>query len=64
VIKPNAIVLFHGKRRKLEQVLKEYVKARLAPYKYPRWIEFRNDLVRMIALKSIEERLSSRFNEE
>jgi benzoate-CoA ligase len=28
----------------LAQVLREHVKATLAPYKYPRWIEFRNEL--------------------
>jgi benzoate-CoA ligase family protein len=28
----------------LERELKDYVKARLAVYKYPRWIEFRDDL--------------------
>ena len=28
----------------LERELKEYVKARLAVYKYPRWVEFRDDL--------------------
>jgi acyl-coenzyme A synthetase/AMP-(fatty) acid ligase len=28
----------------LEQELKDYVKRRLAAYKYPRWIEFRDEL--------------------
>ena len=28
----------------LAEELKQYVKSRLAPYKYPRWIEFRSDL--------------------
>jgi acyl-coenzyme A synthetase/AMP-(fatty) acid ligase len=28
----------------LIHALQEHVKAKLAPYKYPRWIEFRKDL--------------------
>jgi benzoate-CoA ligase len=28
----------------LAQALQEHVKAALAPYKYPRWIEFRTEL--------------------
>ncbi|MGA9770188.1 MAG: benzoate-CoA ligase family protein [Blastocatellia bacterium] len=47
LIKPKAfIVLAEGFQSapELEQELKEYVKARLAAYKYPRWIEFREDL--------------------
>jgi acyl-coenzyme A synthetase/AMP-(fatty) acid ligase len=28
----------------LIQALQEHVKQKLAPYKYPRWIEFRKDL--------------------
>jgi len=30
----------------LEAELKAFVKARLAPYKYPRWIEFTRELPR------------------
>jgi acyl-coenzyme A synthetase/AMP-(fatty) acid ligase len=30
----------------LAEELKEFVKARVAPYKYPRWIEFRDELPR------------------
>jgi len=47
LIKPKAFVVLNegfeaGTR--LEGELKTYVKGRLAPYKYPRWIEFRSDL--------------------
>jgi benzoate-CoA ligase len=28
----------------LAELLKQHVKGRLAPYKYPRWIEFRTEL--------------------
>jgi acyl-coenzyme A synthetase/AMP-(fatty) acid ligase len=40
------VVLAEGydESAELEVELKEYVKVRLAPYKYPRWIEFRDDL--------------------
>ncbi|HKS42803.1 MAG TPA: benzoate-CoA ligase family protein [Blastocatellia bacterium] len=47
LIKPKAfIVVAEGFQAsaEIEQELKEYVKARLAAYKYPRWIEFREDL--------------------
>jgi benzoate-CoA ligase len=47
LIKPKAfIVLAEGFQAgaELEQELKEYVKVRLAAYKYPRWIQFREDL--------------------
>ena len=30
----------------ISEELKEFVKARVAPYKYPRWIEFRDELPR------------------
>jgi benzoate-CoA ligase len=47
LIKPKAfVVLKPGVPRtsELTQALKEHVKARLAPYKYPRWIEFVDEL--------------------
>jgi benzoate-CoA ligase len=47
LIKPIAyVVLKPGKTAsaKLADELKQHVKSRLAPYKYPRWIEFTNDL--------------------
>ena len=47
LIKPKAfVVLLEGfaASAELENELKEYVKSKLATYKYPRWIEFKNDL--------------------
>jgi benzoate-CoA ligase len=47
LVKPKAfIVLAEGIEAsdELERELKEFVKENLAPYKYPRWIEFRKDL--------------------
>lgn len=47
LIKPKAFVVLAERfaaSAELETQLKEYVKVRLAGYKYPRWIEFRADL--------------------
>ncbi|HLG16367.1 MAG TPA: benzoate-CoA ligase family protein [Blastocatellia bacterium] len=47
LVKPKAfVVLAEGfvASAELEQELKDFVKGRLAPYKYPRWIEFRSEL--------------------
>jgi benzoate-CoA ligase len=47
LVKPKAyVVLKPGKRadESLKKNLQEHVKAKLAPYKYPRWIEFLNEL--------------------
>jgi benzoate-CoA ligase family protein len=47
LIKPKAFVVLKaadGACEALAQALREHVKATLAPYKYPRWIEFRNEL--------------------
>ena len=41
--KPKAFVVLkkgHGATPGLEDELKHFVKDKLAPYKYPRWIEF------------------------
>jgi benzoate-CoA ligase family protein len=49
LIKPLAFVVTNVGQEsgpKLEAELKEYVKAHLAPYKYPRWIEFVDSLPR------------------
>jgi benzoate-CoA ligase len=47
LIKPKAFIIaaegFEA-NEELEQELKEFVKGNLAPYKYPRWIEFRSDI--------------------
>jgi benzoate-CoA ligase len=45
--KPFAFIVLHHdvpSSPQLEMDLKSHVKARLAPYKYPRWIEFVDDL--------------------
>jgi benzoate-CoA ligase len=47
LIKPKAFVVLKDQNRaspELAQTLQEYCKQRLAPYKYPRWLEFRADL--------------------
>jgi len=52
LIKPKAFVVLKDQtkvadgsaRDAMSRVLQEHVKTRLAPYKYPRWIEFRPDL--------------------
>jgi acyl-coenzyme A synthetase/AMP-(fatty) acid ligase len=47
LIKPKAIVVLKSADKADEELargLKEHVKIALAPYKYPRWIEFRKEL--------------------
>ncbi|HYP25144.1 MAG TPA: benzoate-CoA ligase family protein [Blastocatellia bacterium] len=47
LIKPKAFVVVsegYEAGAELERSLKDFVKGRLAPYKYPRWIEFRESL--------------------
>jgi benzoate-CoA ligase len=47
LIKPHAFVVLHNGVRAdddLSSVLKAYVKGHLAPYKYPRWISFVDEL--------------------
>ncbi|MFZ5512128.1 MAG: benzoate-CoA ligase family protein [Pseudomonadota bacterium] len=47
LIKPKAyVVLKPGVQQtaELAEALKQHVKTRLAPYKYPRWLEFRSEL--------------------
>ncbi|MGH7774400.1 MAG: AMP-binding enzyme, partial [Candidatus Binatia bacterium] len=47
LIKPKAYVLLKGEYRaseKLKEELQSVVKNRIAPYKYPRWIEFVEEL--------------------
>jgi benzoate-CoA ligase family protein len=47
LIKPKAFVVLDERFEPAESLageLKDFVKARLAPYKYPRWVEFRTDL--------------------
>jgi benzoate-CoA ligase len=52
LVKPKAFVVLKdqtkvadaGARDLMSRALQEHVKSKLAPYKYPRWIEFRSDL--------------------
>jgi benzoate-CoA ligase len=47
LIKPKAFVVLKAPERacdELAQALQDHCKTKLAPYKYPRWIEFRSDL--------------------
>jgi benzoate-CoA ligase len=47
LVKPKAFVVLKSADKAgdaLARALQEHVKARLAPFKYPRWIEFRAEL--------------------
>ena len=47
LVKPLAFVVLQGDREpsdELAEELKEFVKGKLAPYKYPRWVQFVPDL--------------------
>jgi benzoate-CoA ligase len=52
LVKPKAFVVLKdqtkvadaGARDLMSRTLQDHVKSKLAPYKYPRWIEFRPDL--------------------
>jgi benzoate-CoA ligase len=52
LIKPKAFIVLKSPekvgdakaRDQLSRALQDHVKSRLAPYKYPRWIEFRGEL--------------------
>jgi benzoate-CoA ligase len=47
LIKPKAFVVLNSADKAcddLARALQEHVKAVLAPYKYPRWLEFRSEL--------------------
>ena len=47
LVKPKAFVVLKAHEKAndtLARTLQDHVKAKLAPYKYPRWIEFRRDL--------------------
>ena len=44
LIKPKAFVVLKNGLRLSEDDLKQHVKSQLAPYKYPRWVEFVSEL--------------------
>jgi benzoate-CoA ligase len=54
LIKPKAYVLLKSEfkaSRELQTELQSYVKSRLAPYKYPRWVEFVEELPKTVTGK-------------
>jgi benzoate-CoA ligase len=44
LIKPKAFVVLKAGEKISADALKQHVKSQLAPYKYPRWIEFVTEL--------------------
>ena len=44
LVKPKAFVVLKAGAKASDDELKSYVKEKLAPYKYPRWIEFASEL--------------------
>jgi benzoate-CoA ligase len=44
LVKPKAFVVLKQGAKVSDEELKAHVKAKLAPYKYPRWIEFAAEL--------------------
>jgi acyl-coenzyme A synthetase/AMP-(fatty) acid ligase len=47
LIKPKAFVVLKDVAKAsddMARALQEHVKSQLAPFKYPRWVEFRNEL--------------------
>jgi acyl-coenzyme A synthetase/AMP-(fatty) acid ligase len=54
LIKPKAYVLLKSEFKasgELQTELQSYVKSRLAPYKYPRWVEFVEELPKTVTGK-------------
>jgi benzoate-CoA ligase family protein len=54
LIKPKAYVLLKGEFKasaQLQTELQSHVKSKLAPYKYPRWVEFVDDLPKTVTGK-------------
>jgi benzoate-CoA ligase len=44
LIKPKAYVVLKAGESLSEDAIKQHVKSQLAPYKYPRWVEFVSEL--------------------
>jgi acyl-coenzyme A synthetase/AMP-(fatty) acid ligase len=54
LVKPKAYVLLKSEFKasaQLQTDLQSYVKSKLAPYKYPRWVEFVEDLPKTVTGK-------------
>jgi benzoate-CoA ligase len=65
LIKPKAYVLLKGEFKptpELSAELQAHVKAKLAPYKYPRWVEFVDDLPKTVTGKIQRFRLRANKN--
>ncbi|MGE0845427.1 MAG: benzoate-CoA ligase family protein [Flavobacteriaceae bacterium] len=65
LIKPAAFVVLKDRKRatpELEAELRDFVRTRLAPFKYPRWIEFLDDLPKTSSGKIQRFRLKSEHN--
>jgi benzoate-CoA ligase len=65
LIKPKAFVVLKWPEKACEtlaRTLQDHCKAKLAPYKYPRWIEFRSDLPKTATGKIQRFRLRAEFN--
>ena len=44
LVKPKAFVVLKPGKQASAEDLQNYVKSKLAPYKYPRWVEFATEL--------------------
>jgi benzoate-CoA ligase len=63
LLKPKAFVLLKSEFKpspELRLELQNHVKSKLAPYKYPRWVEFVEDLPKTVTGKIQRFRLRSR----
>ena len=63
LLKPKAFVLLKSEFKPSEALgveLQNHVKTRLAPYKYPRWVEFVDDLPKTVTGKIQRFRLRNR----
>ena len=66
LVKPAAYVVLKGDRRpsdELAEELRQHVKSQLAPYKYPRWIEFIDELPKTATGKIQRFKLRARASE-
>jgi len=64
LIKPKAFVVLKSPEKACEtlaRALQDHCKAKLAPYKYPRWIDFRSDLPKTATGKIQRFRLRAEF---
>jgi benzoate-CoA ligase len=64
LVKPKAFVVLKTPQKACDMLaleLQEFCKKKLAPYKYPRWIEFRSDLPKTATGKIQRFRLRAEF---